>query len=121
MESLEKSKKLRSVARSLTTKLITKIENSLNEEISESVISNLREYLEQLTVKAEFLKGYDVQIEQLITKEDELEAEIISAQEYQEKKITDKCKNKEILRKNGINHEHNSENKSYQTSQTKIN
>ena len=121
MESLEKSKKLRSVARSLTTKLITKIENSLNEEISESVISNLREYLEQLTVKAELLKGYDVQIEQLINKEDELEAEIISAQEYQEKIITNKCKIKETLRKNGIKHEHNSENTSYQTNQTKIN
>ena len=106
----------------LNNKINKKIGNKFIEEINESVISNLEEYLERLTVTGKLLKGYDVQIEQSISKEDKLEIEIVSsAEEYQEKIITDNCKVKETLRKNGIKDESISKGTPYQNSQTNIN
>lgn len=69
MNDRDKTKKLRAMERSLTTKLISKIEVTLNEEVEETIVSSLRVLLGQLSIKCELRRKYEIQIERFFVKE----------------------------------------------------
>lgn len=69
MNDRDKTKKLRAMARSLTTKLISKIEVTLNEEVEETIVSSLRVLLGQLSIKCELRKKNDIQVERFFVNE----------------------------------------------------
>lgn len=99
MAELLKLKSKRTSMRSLTTRLINKIETNINiEDESSDELDLLEEYLEQIAEKTRLLQEYDSEIENLLEEKD-ISTEIESAQEYQEKLISIKCKIKSRIKR----------------------
>ncbi|KAK0140453.1 hypothetical protein N1851_022575 [Merluccius polli] len=90
-EALERMKRKRRTIRSSTTKLLTRMEEEVSEEQPDC--EKLREMLSVLSTKEEQLVDLDRGIE-YETPTDELEAEIASTQDYQDRIITWKTRTK---------------------------
>ncbi|XP_054721262.1 uncharacterized protein LOC129231039 [Uloborus diversus] len=83
---INKAKKKRGAIRASITRIITKIQNAL-ENFNTDSSDKLEELLEHLNEKSYEIKAVDTEIESLV-EEKELDAELLSAEEYRDKITT---------------------------------
>lgn len=99
MCQFDKTEKLCSFVRSLTSLNGNNFKLRGENELNETGLLNLKELFVQFSGKSERLTNYNNDIKKLISKEDQLENEIDTPQEFQEKIISFIWKTEDKIRK----------------------